>query len=395
MKVIQVHNEYRYRGGEEFVVEVSTRLLKQRGIEVVPFTANSGQQTPPMISKIMMFFSGLYSFASYRRMVAEVINTHPDIVHVHNLYPLFSPSVLVACYRMKVPTVMTVQNYRLTCPVGLHLCHGTICEKCSNGRTYPCIVRNCRNSIVESVAYALRASIARHCQLFLKNVTMFIAPTQFTKERILKTGIKEDRVVIIPNTVPIPQRPVDPEGNSYVAYAGRLSSEKGVDTLLSSAATLPHIPVRLAGHGPLLTSVDRPKARNIEFVGWLDQNHLVDFYRGARFLVLPSKWFEVFPLVLLQAMSHGIPVIAAEIGGLPEIVDHGVNGLLFTPGDSTALSSCIQQLWDDPELCRKMGRAARRKVIEQYSETVYEQKLVDVYQKAIEKVRGDKRACMR
>jgi glycosyltransferase involved in cell wall biosynthesis len=152
--------------------------------------------------------------------------------------------------------------------------------------------------------------------------------------------------------------------------------------LLAAAARLPDVPIRLAGNGPILQDLSAAAPANATFVNRLDPAEMGAFYRAARFLVVPSMWFEGCPLVVSEAMSRGLPVIASRIGGLPELVDDGTTGLLFEPGNVAELAARIRLLWDDPDLCQRMGEAARQKAMREYSEEVYYQRLVAVYDKA-------------
>jgi glycosyltransferase involved in cell wall biosynthesis len=214
------------------------------------------------------------------------------------------------------------------------------------------------------------------------NVTLYVAPTQFLKEWLAGAGLPAERIVVMPNMAAVPGRPTDSADGAYVAYAGRISREKGVDTLVS-AATETKLPVRLAGRRSAMRDCAADVPANVEFVGWLDGPRLDSFYRGARLLVLPSTWFEVSPLVIAEAMSFGLPVVASRIGGIPEMVEDGVTGLLFEPGNVTDLSEKLTRLWHDPALCREMGRAGREKAVREYSTGVYYQRLMTLYQTAM------------
>ena len=246
------------------------------------------------------------------------------MVHVHNLYPLLSPSVLVACRQAGVPVVMTNHNYMLSCPIVSHLHKGRVCEKCSGGREYWCVLRNCRENLAESVAYATRSAAARKMRFFHDDVAIQIVLSDFAKRCLLHEGFAEDRVVVLPNMVEFVARPESGAGGQYAAFSGRMRQEKGVDVLLEAAARLPQIPFRLAGNGPVLDTLRAAAPSNATFMNRLGPAEMATFYQDSRFLIVPSKWFEGCPLVVSEAMSHGLPVIASRIGGLPEFVEDGV-----------------------------------------------------------------------
>jgi glycosyltransferase involved in cell wall biosynthesis len=383
MKVLLIHNKYRFRGGEETVFDATAALLKSRGVHVSTLQRDSRASERSLFRKACAFVSGIYSPSMYGFISSLIMQEKPDIVQVHNLYPLFSPSVLVACHRTGVPAVMVCHNYRLTCPAGGHLSGGNICERCIGGREHWCILRNCTGEILKSVAYALRSYTARQLQLFHKNVTLFIALSEFAKARLVDNGFEYDRIVVLPNMISVRHSPVDPLGGRYIAFAGRISPEKGLDTLLAAAAQLPDIPLRLAGEGPIMSRLVRCATPNVEFMGHLRRPDMSAFYRSARFLVLPSKWFEGCPMVISEAMSYGLPVVASRIGGLPELVEDGVTGLLFEPGNIEELACKMKLLWEDGELCQKMGRKGREKAIRDYGEGVYYDRLMTTFERAM------------
>jgi glycosyltransferase involved in cell wall biosynthesis len=252
------------------------------------------------------------------------------------------------------------------------------------GKEYWCALKNCRSNIWESVAYALRSAVARKLRYFHKNVTLFIALTKFAREHLVQAGFEGDRIFVLPNMVAVEDSPTDPFQGRYVAFAGRMSPEKGVDTLLAAGRLLPDIPVCLAGDGPMMPAVVKQVSPNATFLGRLDTQEMTAFYRSARFLVIPSRCFEMCPLVVGEAMSHGLPVIASRIGGLPELVENNVTGFLFEPGNSEDLARKVRLLWDNPDLCRKMGQAGREKAIREYNKDVYYRRLMAVYERAIE-----------
>jgi len=382
MKVLMVNNWFTRPGGIEQMVDNLLAMLKQRGVEVGLYARYNADIPSGLRASVRAFFSGIYSRTEKRLMAQHLREHRPDVVHAHNLYPLLSPSVLAACRQAGVPAVLTLHDYNLVCPSFYHLHRARVCERCCGGREYWCIVQNCRGDIFRSVGFALRMAVARKFRMFHDNVTLFVALTQFAKQRLVEAGFQPDRIAVLPNSVAIPDAPCNPERGEYVAFAGRLSQEKGVATLIAAAART-GLPVRIAGDGPLRSELSASAPQNVAFVGRLDRAGLLDFYRHARFTVVPSIWFEVCPLVISEAMSHGLPVITSRIGGLPELVDEGVTGLLAELGNADDFAAKMQTLWDSPELCRSMGQAGREKARREYGEEVYFTRLLEIYQRAI------------
>jgi glycosyltransferase involved in cell wall biosynthesis len=260
------------------------------------------------------------------------------------------------------------------------------------GREYYCALHNCRDNFIESVGYAVRSATARRFRLFVDNVAVVIALNQFAKDRLVKAGFAEDRTVVLPNMVDIPATPGDASSGQYAVFSGRMCPEKGVATLVRAARRAQEIPIRLLGDGPTRDEHESEAPQNAKFLGQLPAYEVAAEYRSARFVVVPSVWFEGCPLVILEAMSHGLPVIASRIGGLPELVDDGVTGLLFAPGNEEELANAMRILWRDPELCKRMGAAGRERAIRRHGEGAFWQDLKSIYETAIQLNREDRRA---
>ena len=388
VRTVVVHNAYGSFSGEEAVVEGTKRLLRDKGHDVVEFARSSAEIGQMSLGKLRAFFSGVYSGSARRRMRELLTETRPDLVHVHNVYPLISPSVLVECRRAGVPVVMTVHNYRLVCPNGLHMVNGQVCERCCGGREYWCILRNCTGEFLKSVGYALRNWVARKWRLFLDNVTLYAALTEFQRQRLIAAGFPRDRIQVIPNmAAPIKADPETGLGH-YVGYVGRISPEKGLPLLMAAARNCLDVVFKAAGTYERMPNLPQQAPANFEFLGHLNAEALAEFYRACRIVVLPSTWFEGFPMVLAEAMLRGKPIVCSRIGGLPEIVDDGVTGLLFEPGNVEELAEKVRCLWDSPDLCRQMGEAGRQKALREYSPDRYYERLMALYQRAIELAPG-------
>lgn len=364
------------------MVEDTLALLNRRGQHAVLYDKASGDVGEGAASKLRAVFSAIYSPASRREMAGLLAREHPDIVHVHNLYPLLSPSVLSACHAAGVPVVMTVHNYRLICPIAVHFRAGRICEDCAGGREWWCALHNCRDNRLESAAYALRNWAVRVLGFYRKHVTAYLAISGFLKERLVAAGLPEDRVWVVPNMIGLPETAADAGAGAYAGFAGRASEEKGIGVLVEAARRAPEVPVTIAGHGPLLPKFQADAPDNVTFPGMLSRGGIAEFYRRARFLVVPSVWYETFGLVAVEAMSHGIPVIASKIGGLQEIVRDGETGFHFEPGNAEDLAEKMRILWNDPARCRAMGQAGRAVVQREYSEDVYFGNLMNAYEAA-------------
>jgi glycosyltransferase involved in cell wall biosynthesis len=318
-------------------------------------------------------------------MMDKLLAESPDVVHVHNLYPLLSPSVLSACAELSIPVVMTLHNFRLICPIGIFFRNGNICEACVSGNEFSCLFKNCRNNLAESLVYSFRTHIASKFRQIVDRVDRFIAPSEFLLEKYMESGFSDEKFEVIPNFTPIPEHPVELKNSEYVAFLGRFSSEKGVINLLAAAELLPEIDIRLAGDWKPMRDALASRPNNVSLMGNLVGKELDAFFRGARFVVVPSVCYEVCPMVVLEAMSYGVPVVASNLGGLPEMVDDRVNGLLFKPGSAVDLAEKMEQLWDDPGLCERFGSAARKKILRSNNEQKFADDLLAVYSDCLSK----------
>ena len=315
-------------------------------------------------------------------MASRIQSFRPDVVHVHNLYPLFTPSVLSSCTEAGVPVVMSLHNQAMTCPKADHLRNGSICEKCRGGGEWNCLTNNCRDNLLESFGYAVRARLANRNGWFRDNVSRFLAMTEFSRARLIEEGYDAAKIGVLPNGVPIPRGVLTPTDGKYIAFAGRLSEEKGLRVLMEAAVHCPDVPIHLAGDGPLVETLRELAPRNVIFRGRLSRPEMQDFYSRARAVVLPSTCFEMCPLTILEGMAMGLPIIASQTGGLGELVDHDETGVLVPRGEARPLAEAINRLWTDDAAVTAMGQAGREKAEREYAEEVFLERLLGHYETA-------------
>jgi len=383
LKIVLLHNEYGAASGEERVVHGLRRLLEQRNHHVIPFIRSSAEIRGKRKGQVQAFFSGIYSWSSKRAIRSLLGRRRPDLVHVHNVFPLISPSVLGECRRCGVPVVMTVHNYRLVCPSGLLMTDGQICEKCAAGREYWCVLRNCQRSLFRSSGYALRNYVARKSRMFLDNVTMYAPVSNFQRQRLIAAGFPPGRIAVIPNMAQARTRQDGNPLGSYVGYVGRVSPEKGVPLLMAAARLHGDIPFKAAGRYDRMPDLPAEAPANFHFLGHLGAARLQRFYSHSRIVALCSLCHETFGLCVVEGALQGKPAVCPRTGGLPEVVDDGVTGLLFEPGSVADLAAKVRYLWDRPGQCRKMGEAARRKALREYSPQRYYERLMKLYATAM------------
>lgn len=382
MRVLHAYNTHRGFGGSDRATQATIDVLRERGVEVDEFVRDSRELPESLAGRIKAFAGGLYAAQAVRDFEAVLRERRPDVVHVHELYPLISPWILPSCTGAGIPVIMSCSDFRLSCPIATHYTRGEPCYRCVGGREYWCVLRNCRAHVPESVAYALRNASARHFGLFVGHVHRFVTASDYQRGVLAANAhIEPDRVVVNYCAITLPPEAVaDPARGEYVGFAGRFADEKGVEVMVA-ACRLAGLPMRFAGDAP-----NHPAVRSDDdasFVMTKSPAELAEFYRGARVLVVPSLWAETFGLVAAEAMSHAIPVVASRIGALQETVRDGETGLLAEPGNVEDFAEKIARIWNDPDLARRLGRNARKLVESEFGRQAHFDRLVPVYAEAI------------
>ncbi|HEX5473748.1 MAG TPA: glycosyltransferase [Vicinamibacterales bacterium] len=393
MRIAQVYNQQRSEfGGEEAVIRTVERVLSRHGHSTSLMMRSSRGTDASVVRKIRAAASGVYNPRAYAEMARFIERERPDVVHVHSVFPNLSPSVLAACRSAGVATIFHVHCHILTCPNWYHLRNGDVCNRCFGGHEHWCLLTNCRGSVPESAAYALRSFVSRKLSLFEGNVSLFVAVSHFLKDRLVSAGYDPDRIEVVRNAVrPAPSGEASGAAGEYVGYAGRLSPEKGVDTLIE-AARICAVPVKIAGDGPEMERLRSSAPANVEFLGRVDASLLDRFYAASRIIAVPSRSYETFSLTVAEAMMHGKTVVASRIGALPELVGDDERGMLVTPNAPGELAGAMHRLWHDEPARVRLGEAARLWANTHCSEEVFYRSLLAVYERAISMARAGRLA---
>lgn len=320
------------------------------------------------------------------RKIGQLIdNAQPDILHCHNIYHQLTPSIIGAAKRRGIPVVLTLHDYKPVCPVYTRLRNGQVCSDCLNGQFSNLVKHRCADgSLGKSLLLYAEASLQRLMQSYEK-VDTFIAPSEFMRASIVQHRIPTDRVEVIYNGIDCNAVKVSQQDDGYVLFLGRLSPEKGIDTLLAAHAEIANrVPLVVAGTGPMESDM-RARYPQARFLGHISGGELESHLRRASLVVIPSEWYENCPMSVLEAMAHGKPVIASNMGGIPELVAHEQTGLLFDPGDRATLKTQILRLMNNPDERLRFGTAARARIEERFSLEQHNEALLDLYHAAIER----------
>lgn len=388
MKIMLVHNYYQQPGGEDVVFENEVSLLNMYNHEVETYTQHNQEiDMETGIAKARLFINTIWNHRIAQDFEQVLNRFRPDVVHFVNTFPKISPAAYYKCQEKGIPVVQTVQNYRLICPSAVLLRDGHICEDCIGKVPLPGIWHACyRGSRLQTSAVASLLVFHRLYGTWQNAVNKYIAATDFSRLKLIQGGLPSSKISVIPNFLVEAPSPVDALG-TYVLFVGRVSTEKGVRTLVEAWNHLSDIPLKLIGGGPLLDEIKFTSGKSnslIEFMGHQPKQTVIDLMKGSRFLIFPSEWYEGFPMTIVEAFACGIPVVTSRLGGMEEIVTDGVTGLHFTPGSSSDLMKKVRQLWQDPAKCMEMGQSARREFEEDYTANANYEKIMSVYRQAIQ-----------
>ncbi|WP_298820231.1 glycosyltransferase family 4 protein [uncultured Chloroflexus sp.] len=378
-----LHTYYQSPGGEDLVVATETSLLQRKGHQVASLTFHNRRLDSMAVWRQTTVT--LWNAQAYHEVRKLAFEVKPDIIHIHNTFPLASPAAVHAARAAQVPVVMTLHNYRLLCPVSLFFRDGRVWEAClGKAVPWPGVLHGCWRGRLPSAVVAAMLSLHR-CLRTWDKVSIYIALTEFARRKFIAGGLPADKIVVKPNVVD-PDPGVGMNAGGYALFVGRLSPEKGVDTLLAAWQRLQgKIPLKIVGDGPLAEKV-RQAAQQLAGVEWLGYQNISSVYalmKNASFLVFPSKVYEGFPRVIVEAFACGLPILSTCLGSQGSLIDHGRTGLLFRPKDPDDLTAKVEWLLAHPVELTRMQQAARREYEERYAVEVNYQQLVAIYEQAI------------
>jgi len=384
MKILIAHNRYQYSGGEDAVARDEAKLLRGHG-HCVEFLEEDNDHIHGLRGNFVAAASIFYSARSRARMKQAIHDFQPEVVHIHNWFPMLSPSIILEADARSIPVVQTLHNFRLLCANSLLFRDGAVCTDCM-GKSFPIggILHGCYRGSRAGSAVITAANAVHRWMHTWDRIDLFIAVSAFEREILLKGGLAADKIVVKPNFVASDHIPVELNRENAALFVGRLSPEKGIRTLLAAwnSGTIP-FQLKIIGDGPMAGEVRSCAASNarVQYLGLKSPEEVYREMAMAKFLVFPSEWFETFGRTVMEAFAQGTPVLAADLGCVRELVEDGVTGFRFAPGDAGSLAQGAVRISQSAHY-EQMSANCRSLFLNKYTAQINYIQLMDVYDQA-------------
>ncbi len=384
MNILVIHNSYQQPGGEDQVFKLECSLLESYGHRVIRFHEhNDGVKQRNTVELITDTIWNRWTYQQLRNLIREA---QIDIMHVHNTFPLVSPACYHAAASENIPVVQTLHNYRLLCPSATFYRNGGVCEDCLGKRLpWPSIVHSCYRGSRSATAATAAMLTAHHTLGTWENkVSAYIALTNFARNKFIEGGLPAEKIFIKPNFLDIDPGIGSGDGE-FALFLGRLTEEKGVRTLLEAWKSDSLLPIEIIGDGPLANEVEQAAKENeaIRWRGWQSREQVFEKMKRAKVLILPSTWYESFPVTLVEAFAMGVPVIASRLGSLASLVEQGRTGLHFAPGNGSELAEQVRWAQSHPEQLAAMRQQSRLEFTQKYTGPQNYSELMAIYQRVL------------
>jgi len=404
LKVLTVNKFHYITGGADRCYLEWADLLERRGHTAIPFSMQHERNRPTPYSKYFVdgvdFFDSkmrdfpamalrvLYSFQARDRIEALIRETQPDVAHLHNVAHQLSPSILHALKKYHIPVVQTAHDYKFGCPTYMFYTEGQVCERCKGGRYYNVLLHKCNRGSLAASALNCAEMYFHEMIGIYNNVDTYISPSNFLRQKMIEYGVAPERVAWIPNFIALDQYHPEYTHSDYFIFCGRLLGIKGVRTLMAAMEFIKEAQLYVVGDGELRQELESYGADhgmdNVSFLGYKSGEELKSIIAKSMFTVIPSEWYENLPYAVLESFALGTPVVAANIGGIPEMIEEGVDGVLFNPGDVGDLVDKIQSLLAQRRSLPEMGRQGRLKIERQYDADTHYDRVMSLYQRLLE-----------
>jgi glycosyltransferase involved in cell wall biosynthesis len=409
MKILTCNKFNFLAGGTERYLFDLKKNLEKNGNKVITFSGKNSRNLPSPYSKyfvsqkdfnnckqkgiiynLKLSLDLIYSFSAQRKIARLIDGFRPDLAHIHNIYYHMSSSILCLLKKKKIPTVMTIHDYKIICPNYSLFTNNQYCQKCRRYKYFNAVKYRCiKNSYLKSFLACLEMYFCKITKIYTKNIDLFIAPSRFVKKRLIDFGIKKDKITYLPHAINLKKFDSGYNKGHYILYFGNLTYKKGVQVLLKAAQYIPTTAVKIAGSGPyqknLKNLVKTYRLKNVGFLGYKKNNELAGIVKNSYLVIIPSLWPEASSLVTYEASKASKPILASKIGALPEIITDNKTGILFSPNNHRELAEKIKYLLANPEIAKEIGQNAKKKINTFNDENSHYQKITKIYKQLIKK----------
>jgi len=410
MNVLMIHKFYYIEGGAERYVFNLSELLQKKGDIVIPFSMQHPKNFPsPYADYFVSYFNPdqlresknslgtlkkaakvIYNKEAQRKLAMLIEETRPDIAHVHSVYHHISPSIFKTLKEYNIPVILTLHDFKLVCPAIVFLDgKNKVCEACRGKFFWKATTKKCfRESYGASLLVSLEATIHNLLRSYKANVDLFHAPSAFLAQKILEYGYDHRPVKVLPYTLNVKSFTPCYEKSDYFVYAGRMSVEKGVLFLVDAMKHIKGKKLYLIGTGPLDSEIrnriEKEKLEHIKILGYKSGDELRDIISRAAFTVMPSLCHDNSPLAIYESLSLGNAILGARIGGIPELIEDGVDGYIFKAGDKNDFVEKASRLINNPQATVNMGKRGRKKAQKIFAPDEHYENIMDFYEQTIE-----------
>jgi len=389
MKIALVHNTYQQPGGEDVVFEQEKRMLENAGQTVVTYcTSNDEINHFSPVERTLLPIRMVWARDSKLAFEKFIAREKPDVVHIHNTFMMISPAIYYACRKYRTPVVQTLHNFRLLCPASGFCRNGRVCEECLEHSLLRSVRHRCyRGSRVATAAVAVMLASHRLLNTWNTSIDRYIALNDFCRQKFISAGLPAEKITVKPNFVD-PDPGAGGVSSEYAIFVGRTSTEKGISPLLEAWTRFKLCcPLQIIGDGPNRPAMEMEVRKRgiswITFRGQLRRDQAISAIKRARFLIVPSLSYEVFPMSIVEAFACGTPVLCSRLRGMSDLVEDQRTGLHFTPGDANDIAEKVHWALDHPSELIRMGWEARREFEMRYTAKANYPHLMGIYEQAI------------
>ncbi len=395
--ILNVSQNHYVRGGSDRYFFTLAELLQKHGHRVIPFTAASAKNEPsewehyfprgadferPRTGDLLRF---LYSRDAVKSIQRLLSNTNVDIAHFHIYYGKLTAAILGGLKKAGIPLIQTLHDYQLTCPVSTHLSSDEICEACEGKHFWHALPKRCNRGSLARTALSVTESYVSRFLGSVDKFDHFISVSHFLRKKMIQYGIPENKISTVHNFIDVSDIVPNFSVGEYVLYFGRVDRSKGISTLIKAAIPLKQIPLYIVGDGKAMSEVQQIIEENgcehIHLLGFKQGDELRELVLNSICTVLPAEWYENCPMSVLEACAYGKPVIGANIGGIPELIENGVNGFLIPSGEHELLRDRLLWMCEHKSKVMEMGEAARKKMETKFNADIHYERIMNVYRK--------------